>query len=104
MHADLYIAHKSVQALRDLIILRAGQDAECLQRLRCLAGQADAALEDPQCKELLGTLLRYADDLYSPNGTANWERPRMSGENYLRLQMLSKLLVLQEGPSTDTRH
>src|SRR5688500_11811136 len=93
MHTDLYIARKTLQALRDVIILRPGQDAECLERLHRLVAQADALIEDAQCKELLQTVLRYGNDLYSPTGLAKWERPRMSGASYLRLQMLAKLLV-----------
>ena len=93
MHTDLYIARKTLQALRDVIILRPGQDAECLERLHRLVAQADALIEDAQCKELLQTVLRYGNDLYSPAGPAKWERPRMSGASYLRLQMLAKLLV-----------
>jgi hypothetical protein len=93
MHTDLYIARKTLQALRDLIILRPGQDSECLARLRRLVSQAEAAVEDAQCKELLQAVLSYGDDLYSPSGPAKWERPRMSGANYLRLQILAKLLV-----------
>jgi hypothetical protein len=95
MHADLYIARKSLHALRDLIILRPGQDAECLERARCLVVQAGAALEDAACKELLDAVLRYAEDLYSPGGPAKWERPRMAGASYLRLQILSKLFMFQ---------
>lgn len=95
MHTDLYIARKSLQSLRDLIILRPGQDAECLERVRRLVAQASAALDDGGCKELLEAVLRYAEDLYSPGGQAKWERPRMSGASYLRLQILSKLLMFQ---------
>ena len=95
MHADLYIARKSVHALRDLIILHADRDVEPLHRLRRLVSQASAAIGDPQANELLNSVLRYAEDLYSPDGPAKWERPRMSGVNYLKLQILSKLAAFQ---------
>ena len=95
MHTDLYIARKSLQALRDVIILRPGHDTECLERVHRLVGQVNAALNDAPCKELLEAVLRYADDLYSPAGHAKWDRPRMSGANYLRLQILSKLSGFQ---------
>lgn len=89
--AGLYVARKSCQAMREIIIVRSGSDLECLSRVRALVQKARVALDDEQSSALLAAVLAYAEDLYSPAGLEKWTRPRMSASNYLRLQILAKL-------------
>ena len=96
-HADLFIARKSCRQIREAVILSRTLDDEWLQQIRKAASTADAAINDAECKALLISILNFAGDLRSPEQAGKWARPRgMTGANYLKLQIICKLSLLQQ--------
>jgi hypothetical protein len=92
-YTDLKQVRETYVTLRELVIRNPGgwDDVASLTKTRRLCNAATEALEDPECRERLHTLVVQAGDLYSPAGHLKWARTKMSGADYLRLQMLIML-------------
>ena len=96
LHADLFIARKSCQQMRGSVLLARTFDDQWLLQVRKAAATASAALKDEECRVLLASVLAYAEELCSPEGTDKWARPRgMTGASYLKLQIICKLSAFQ---------
>ena len=97
LHADLFIARKSCQQMRGALLLSRNFDDQWLAQLRKCAATASGVLNDDDCRAFLVSVLAYAEDLCSPEGTDKWARPRgMTGTNYLKLQIICKLTAFQQ--------
>jgi hypothetical protein len=96
-YPDLFIAAKHCQAMREFIILRMGgkQDGSSLSRLREMARQAAASVNDAECDEFAGAIVALATDLFSDTGHAKWAHGRTSGADFLRLRILREISALQ---------
>ena len=88
-HADLYIAGKYCQSMRDLIVVHTGgwQDDHSLQRFQEMAAAAAASVDDKECKDLAAEIMRLATDLFSATGHQQWVQGRTSGADGLRVRI-----------------
>jgi hypothetical protein len=79
--------------MRDLIIHRRGgsRDERALGKLWDLSRKAAAAIDDGDCKRLLSAVDSYGADLFSDSGHLKWARTKISGADFLRLQILREL-------------
>ncbi len=98
MYKDLGEVRAHYAALRDLIAANpgGGEDAATLGNVSVLCEAAIAALEDPECRQRLRLVDQYAADLFSSGEHRKWDRARMTGADYLRLQ----ILIALEGVNT----
>ena len=96
-YPDLFIAAKHCQAMREFIILRMGgkRDDSSLSRLREMAGQAAASVDDTECKDFAAAIVALATDLFSDTGHAKWAHGQTSGADFLRLRILREISALQ---------
>ena len=95
--ADLYIARKHCQAMRDLIVHHTGgwADAESLNKFQHVTAAAASAVEDPECKHLASAIIELAGDLFSAIGHAKWAQGQTSGADVLRLRILREITAFQ---------
>lgn len=95
-YSDLDEIRKQYNALRELVIHNAGgwNDATSRERVQDLCERARAAIDDAECTQQLRNVEAYAVALYSEDGHSKWQRKSMSGGDYLRLQILIALEVL----------
>ena len=93
MYKDLGAAREHYAAIRDLIGENPGgrEDPVTLGNVSVLCEAAIAALEDPECWQHLRLVDRYASELFSAEEHRKWDRPNMTGADYLRLQILIAL-------------
>jgi hypothetical protein len=56
-----------------------------------LCEAAIAALQDPECRQHLRLVDGHAAELFSGEEHRKWDRPNMTGADYLRLQILIAL-------------
>jgi hypothetical protein len=84
--------------LRELVIHNPGgwRDEHSLQRLQTLCRAANAAVDDPECKQRLGPIEDYGCELYSDGGHQKWARGHLSGTDHLRLKILRELNAFNE--------
>ncbi len=61
-----------------------------------LCEAAIAALDDPECRQRLRAVDQHAAELFSDDEHRKWDRPHMTGADYLRLQ----ILIALEGVNT----
>lgn len=82
--------------LRELVIQNPGgwDDAASRERIETLCNAGIAALDDAECHDRLRTVEEQARQLYSRGGHRAWQRGNMSGADYLRLQILIALEVV----------
>lgn len=89
-YTDLKEVRETYVTLRELVIQNPGGWDDAASRLKaerlCNAGMQ--ALDDAECRERLRTVLAQARELFSREGHLKWSRARMSGADYLRLQIL----------------
>ena len=80
-------------ALREFVIRNPGgsEDADMCAKVQRLCEAGAATLDDAEVRERLRSVLWRARDMYSSDAHRKWERPHMSGAEYLRLQILIDL-------------
>ena len=95
-YPDLDEVRKQYSALRELVIHNAGgwDDATTRERMKVLVDRAIDALDDAECTQHLRRVQANAAALYSAEDHAKWQRKSMSGADYLRLQILISLEVV----------
>jgi hypothetical protein len=95
-YPDLDEVRKQYSTLRELVIHNAGgwDDASTRERIKALAERAIDALDDAECTQHLRRVQANAAALYSAEDHARWQRKSMSGADYLRLQILISLEVV----------
>lgn len=96
MHTDLDEVRKRYVALRDLFIRNPGgwEDHATRERVKELCKAALTLIEDAECAQHLRAVESRAAELYSQDGHRRWVRKTMSGADYLRLQILIVLEML----------
>jgi hypothetical protein len=89
-NTDLKEVRETYVTLRELVIQNPGGWDDAASRLKAerLCAAAMQALDDAECRERLRTVLAQAQELFSREGHLKWSRARMSGADYLRLQIL----------------
>ncbi len=97
-NADLFIAAKHCQAMRELIVMKAGggQDDASLKSIRHLARAAASAVDDPDCKDLGETIIHFARHLFSTSGHAEFANGQTSGADVLRLRILREIQAFRD--------
>lgn len=95
-YPDLEAVRKHYAALRELVIHNPGgwDDPALRQRVNDLCAQARAAVEDDECSRQLRAVETHAAALFSRDGHLRWSRKSMSGADYLRLQILIALEIV----------
>ena len=95
-YPDLDEVRKQYAALRELVIHNPGgwDDVASRERVKLLVERAANTLEDAECMQQLRRVESHAAALYSEDGHAKWQRKSMSGADYLRLQILIALEVI----------
>jgi hypothetical protein len=98
VNKDIREVREHYAALRDLIADNPGgrDDAATLGNVSVLCEAAIAALEDPECRQRLRLVDQHAAELFSREEHRKRDRPRMSGADYLRLQ----IMIALEGVNT----
>jgi len=92
-HNDLDSARAQYHALRGLIIHHPGgwRDEIALRRIEHICRSAAEATRDRECRQHIGAIEDYSQELYSVAGHLKWARGHTSGADYLRLQILREL-------------
>ncbi|TAK88196.1 MAG: hypothetical protein EPO20_01850 [Betaproteobacteria bacterium] len=92
-YLDLDDARKQHAALLEIIIHNAGgwSDRASLGRIVEICRAARSAIDDLECKELIGLITQYAADLFSEQAHRKWDRGSMSGADFLRLEIVRVL-------------
>ena len=95
-YPDLEEVRKQYAALREIVIHNPGgwNDVASRERIRVHVDRAIDALDDSECTQQLRRVESQASALYSEDGHASWQRKSMSGADYLRLQILIALEVV----------
>lgn len=95
-YPDLEEVRKQYAALRELVIHNPGgwDDAATRERVDYLVARGIDALDDADSKQQLRRVQAHAAALYSGEEHAKWQRKSMSGADYLRLQILIALEVI----------
>lgn len=95
-YPDLEEVRKQYAALRELVIHNPGgwNDAATRERVEYLVARALDALADAECIHQLRQVQTHAAALYSADEHTKWQRKSMSGADYLRLQLLIALEVV----------
>jgi len=93
---DLKQLREYYATLRELVIHHSGgwDDVATRTEVQRLCNAGISALDDPECRERLRSVIAQAEDLFSHDGHHKWARKNMSGADYLRLQMLIALEAL----------
>lgn len=97
-NADLFIAAKHCQAMREFIVMHTGgrQDDASLSSLRKLARAAASAVDDSECKDLAETIIHFAAHLFSATGHAEFAHGQTSGADVLRLRILREIQAFRD--------
>ena len=95
-YPDLEEVRKQYAALREIVIHNPGgwNDAASRERVTVHVRRAIDALDDAECSQQLRRVESQAAALYSADEHVNWQRKSMSGADYLRLQILIALEVI----------
>lgn len=90
---DIDEIRKRYVALRDLIIRNPGgwEDQASHERLKEHCEAVRHTIEDAECAQHLQAVETQAAELYSKDAHVKWARKSMSGADYLRLQILIAL-------------
>jgi hypothetical protein len=93
VYKDIQEVREHYAAIRDLIAQNPGgrDDAATLGNVSVLCEAAIAALQDPECRQHLRLVDQHAAQLFSGEEHRKWDRPNMTGADYLRLQILIAL-------------
>lgn len=91
--AGLHEAQRCRAALVELVIHNIGgwPDRRSLARAEALCEAATAAVEDADCAAHLKTIAGYAAALFSERAHRKWDRERMLGKDFLRLEIIREL-------------
>jgi hypothetical protein len=92
-YTDLKQVRETYVTLRELVIQNSGgwDDVASRTRVESLCDAGILALDDEECRSRLRTVWMQGAELYSLSGHLKWTRTKMSGADYLRLQMLIAL-------------
>jgi len=92
-YKDLKDVRETYVTLRDLVIQNPGgwDDVASRSKVERMCQSATAALEDNECRDRLRSVAEQAAALYSRTGHLKFARTKMSGADYLRLQILIAL-------------
>ena len=98
MYKDIREVREHYAALRDLIAQNPGgrEDGVSRAKVSVLCEAAIAVLDDAECRQRLRLVDQHAADLFSSGEHRKWDRPQMTGADYLRLQ----ILIALEGVNT----
>jgi hypothetical protein len=90
---DLDDARKHHAALLEIIIHNGGgwADRASLRRVMELCRAANGALDDAECRESVTIIAQCAAELFSEQAHRKWNRPSMSGADFLRLEIMRAL-------------
>jgi hypothetical protein len=90
---DLDDARKHHAALLEIIIHNAGgwADRTSLRKVVELCHAARSAIDDAACSGSLCIVARCAADLFSEQAHRRWDRPSLSGADFLRLEVMRAL-------------
>jgi hypothetical protein len=93
MYRDLTQIRETYVTLRELVIQNPGgwDDVASRAKMERLCNAATQALDDSECHDRLRAVAAQAGELYSRTGHLKWSRAKMSGADYLRLQILIAL-------------
>jgi len=91
--ADLDEARRLHGGLLEIVLHRPGgwADRVALSEILELCRAASAAIEDAQCVEQLRIVAQFAADLFSDQGHKKWDRGKVSGADFLRLEIVRTL-------------
>jgi hypothetical protein len=91
--ADLDDARRHHAALLEIIIHHPGGWAgrASLSRVLELCRAATGAVDDGECAQHIGTVIKYAAELFSEQVHQKWDRGNISGADFLRLEIVSAL-------------
>jgi hypothetical protein len=98
VYKDLGEVREHYAALRDLISQNPGgrEDAATRVKVSVLCEAAIAVLDDAECRQRLRLVDQHAGELFSDGEHRKWDRAKMTGADYLRLQ----ILIALEGVNT----
>jgi hypothetical protein len=93
---DIKQVRETYVTLRELVIQNPGgwDDVASRSKVERLCDAGSVAIEDSECRARLRSVANQAAELYSRTGHLKWSRAKMSGADYLRLQMLIALEAL----------
>jgi hypothetical protein len=94
--ADLHEAQRCRAALVELFIHNAGgwPDRRSLVRVEELCEAAVGAVEDAECAAHLEAIAENARALFSERAHRRWDRASMPGKDFLRLEIVRELHLL----------
>jgi hypothetical protein len=93
MYPDIDEARSHHAALKQIVDRHAGvaTDYRALRRVLDLCRRAAAVLDDRYCREKLRLIEDFAAEMFSHSEHARWDRDSMSGEQFLKQQILGAL-------------
>ena len=93
LYNDVEVARIHYRGMRELIIHNRGgwKDEQALELMRAFCRRAHATLEDRSSRADLAAIEDYAAALWSESDHRRWTRDRLSGADFLRLQILRQL-------------
>lgn len=99
-YADLFIAAKHCQLMRDLVIVHTGgwHDDPSLRQMHDMAAAAASAVDGKECKDFAAAITHLSTDLFSASGHEKWAHGRTSGADFLRLRILREIKAFQDRP------
>jgi len=113
VYKDLGEVRAHYAALRDLISHNPGgrEDVATRAKVSVLCEAAIAVLDDAECRQRLRLVDQHAGELFSDGEHRKWDRAKMTGADYLRLQILialeavnTRLLCLSATRDRDIPH
>jgi hypothetical protein len=96
-NSDLDEARRHQAALRSLILRHPGDCADLrgMQRLVALCRRAAEAVNDGYCRDKMRLVEEYGSELLAHAEHSRWQRPAISGEQFLKQQALNALELFQ---------
>jgi hypothetical protein len=93
MYPDIDEARGHHALLRQIVDRHAGAaiDYRALRRVLDLCRRAAAAVEDRYCRDKLRLIEDFAAEMFSHSEHGRWERDSISGEQFLKQQILDAL-------------
>jgi signal transduction protein with GAF and PtsI domain len=97
VYADLEEARQYHGALKSIITRHAGDGADlrAMGRVVELCRSAAEAVEDGYCREKIRLVAEYGSELLAHAEHARWQRPSISGAQFLKQQALNALELFQ---------
>jgi signal transduction protein with GAF and PtsI domain len=96
-NSDLDEARRHQAVLRSMILRHPGDSADLrgMQRLVELCRRAAEAVSDGYCREKMRLVEEYGAELLAHAEHSRWQRPSISGEQFLKQQALNALELFQ---------